>query len=237
MTIWQSGWQVSKCCNKHEKLWCMGVLRHMVQCFCQVLRGCKYTKTGSGNGSNDSNEKRTSWRCMYFLLTMRPLRPMSFSSFLLQNGIPRNSNRLCSNWHESTSESMAIQWFAHVLFKMWVILTKKDFIQLFQVAKSCVFAAHIVSLLSLITSGQGEQTGWASLVEASSEDGWFGGHMAYGIGYDESEMIWAWDDQDLIKAWDDWYKRHVFFLKFLLRMLKTLWNMVQNPSDFAHGRM
>lgn len=35
--------------------------------------------------------------------------------------------------------------------------------------------------------------------------------MAYGIGYDESEMIWAWDDQDLIKAWDDWYKRHVFF--------------------------
>ena len=36
---------------------------------------------------------------------------------------------------------------------------------------------------------------------------------ACGIGYDESEMIWAWDDQDLTKAWDDWYKRHVFFFE------------------------
>ena len=33
---------------------------------------------------------------------------------------------------------------------------------------------------------------------------------AYGIGYDGSEMIWAWDDPDLIKTWDDCYNMHDF---------------------------
>ena len=82
------GEQISQ--YRHEELWFMGLLRHMVQCFCEVLSWCKYTKTGSGNGSNDSNEKWTRWRCMYFLLTMRPLRPMNFCSFLLQNEMNMN---------------------------------------------------------------------------------------------------------------------------------------------------